>query len=364
VSWLMGDRQGSELIAIASSGQQVTRRYQSPYGGSRGTPVTLPGDKGFVGGITDATGLVHLGAREYDPVTGRFVSPDPVLNADDPQQLNGYSYGDDSPETNADPTGLCPSWLCGTATSIWHGVTSTVSDIGHGLADLRHEVAHDFDEFRHEVAHGFDVARHWVASIGHDIAHGFDVARHAISSAFAHARHWVSDKFAHARHWVSDKFAHARHYDAEHGPNALRRAWHVTRFVVNIPSTLVGLGVAGATGASCGWYRELMVVCRGSSAIPNGRSGFTIGNVYVGDSSQPSAAAMQHETKHASQYFALGGGLFPFVPMYFEQMGSSWIIYQIKGPRHDGNGKTCTEATACYNFFEEWAGLHDGGYYK
>ena len=86
--------------------------------------------------------------------------------------------------------------------------------------------------------------------------------------------------------------------------------------------------------------------------------------MYVGNNSTPTAAQMQHETKHASQYFALGGGLFPFVPMYFEQMGSSWIIYQIKGPRHDGQGRTCTTANACYNFFEEWAGLHDGGYYK
>jgi RHS repeat-associated protein len=36
-------------------------------------------DKGYVGGTKDTTtGLTHLGAREYDPVTGRFLSADPI----------------------------------------------------------------------------------------------------------------------------------------------------------------------------------------------------------------------------------------------------------------------------------------------
>lgn len=34
----------------------------------------------------DNTGLTHLGAREYDPVTGRFISVDPLLDTGDPQQ--------------------------------------------------------------------------------------------------------------------------------------------------------------------------------------------------------------------------------------------------------------------------------------
>jgi RHS repeat-associated protein len=37
---------------------------------------------GFAGGLYDPdTGLVHFGARDYDPVTGRWKSKDPILFA-------------------------------------------------------------------------------------------------------------------------------------------------------------------------------------------------------------------------------------------------------------------------------------------
>ncbi|WP_370743270.1 RHS repeat-associated core domain-containing protein [Streptomyces sp. LUP47B] len=37
------------------------------------------------------TGLTHMGAREYDQNTGRFVSADPVFDIADPLQMNGYA---------------------------------------------------------------------------------------------------------------------------------------------------------------------------------------------------------------------------------------------------------------------------------
>jgi RHS repeat-associated protein len=66
-------------------------------------------DKGFVGGTLDNTGLTHIGAREYDPAIGRFVSVDPVMDTADPQQWNGYAYANNSPITYSDPTGLLPT---------------------------------------------------------------------------------------------------------------------------------------------------------------------------------------------------------------------------------------------------------------
>jgi hypothetical protein len=50
--------------------------------------------------------LVHLGARDYDPGIGRFISADPVMVLTDPQQLHGYAYADNNPVTFFDPTGL------------------------------------------------------------------------------------------------------------------------------------------------------------------------------------------------------------------------------------------------------------------
>ncbi|MEU4821255.1 RHS repeat-associated core domain-containing protein [Actinomadura sp. NPDC023710] len=53
--------------------------------------------QGLFGGTNDTTGLTHLGARVYEPATGRFISVDPLLDPADPQQLNGYSYANNNP---------------------------------------------------------------------------------------------------------------------------------------------------------------------------------------------------------------------------------------------------------------------------
>ena len=86
-------------------------RRMDPYGNPRGPqPQTWPGQQGFVGGVHDPTGLIHVGARSYDPSTGRFLSVDPILATGDNQQINGYVYAYNNPVTFTDPTGLIP--LC------------------------------------------------------------------------------------------------------------------------------------------------------------------------------------------------------------------------------------------------------------
>ncbi|MFB7181436.1 RHS repeat domain-containing protein [Streptomyces sp. NPDC056257] len=92
----------------ADAAQTVTRRKTGLFGENRGAqPTGWKGDKGFVGGTKDTdTGLTHLGAREYDPSTGRFISVDPVMDVTDSQQLHGYTYSNNNPMTNSDPSGL------------------------------------------------------------------------------------------------------------------------------------------------------------------------------------------------------------------------------------------------------------------
>ncbi|WP_253911640.1 RHS repeat-associated core domain-containing protein [Streptomyces sp. CNQ-509] len=70
-----------------------------------GTAPDFPGTKGFVGGTLDATGLTHIGAREYDPTLGAFISPDPLLDPANPLQANAYTYANNTPVTASDPTG-------------------------------------------------------------------------------------------------------------------------------------------------------------------------------------------------------------------------------------------------------------------
>jgi RHS repeat-associated protein len=107
LTWLAPDPHGTDTRAITPATGAISVRRTDPFGNPRGTqPVSWPGDHGFIGGTLDPTGLTHLGAREYDPSTGRFTTVDPVLDPGDPQQLNGYAYANNNPTTGSDPTGL------------------------------------------------------------------------------------------------------------------------------------------------------------------------------------------------------------------------------------------------------------------
>ncbi|WP_459903679.1 RHS repeat domain-containing protein [Catenuloplanes indicus] len=122
LTWLYNDHQGTQGVSVTAGPQTVSIRRQSPYSGTRGAAVTWPNGKGFVGGDLDPTGLTHIGAREYDPALGRFISVDPIMDLEDPQQWHGYAYANNSPVTSSDPTGLrtdyfdpppCSASLCG-----------------------------------------------------------------------------------------------------------------------------------------------------------------------------------------------------------------------------------------------------------
>ncbi|MGW8995124.1 RHS repeat-associated core domain-containing protein [Streptomyces zhihengii] len=119
VSFLASDHHDTGQLAIHAVTGAVTVRRSDPYGNPRGTQPedgAWPGTKGFVGGtIDDSSGLVNVGAREYDPVLGKFISPDPVIDFLNPQQMNAYAYANNSPVTLSDPSGLlfCMGLMCG-----------------------------------------------------------------------------------------------------------------------------------------------------------------------------------------------------------------------------------------------------------
>ncbi|MET9874886.1 RHS repeat-associated core domain-containing protein [Actinacidiphila glaucinigra] len=108
VTFLVGDHHGTSSLAFEAGTSTFTKRYTTPFGAPRGTaPPAWPDDKSFLGAPADTTtGLTHIGAREYDPVTGRFLSVDPVLDTGQQQSLNGYAYANNNPATFADPTGM------------------------------------------------------------------------------------------------------------------------------------------------------------------------------------------------------------------------------------------------------------------
>lgn len=136
LSVLIADHLGTANTSVELSGTQpVTRRSFKPYGEVRGAkPTAWPNKRSYLGvGIDDAaTGLTHIGAREYDHSSGRFISADPIIDIADPLQMNGYAYSSNSPISNSDPTGLCADLDCPTRSSPNHENTTPTHPASSG----------------------------------------------------------------------------------------------------------------------------------------------------------------------------------------------------------------------------------------
>ena len=101
------DARGSvRQVVRASDGAVVQALDYDPWG--RILRDTNPGFQpfAFAGGLRDPdTGLLRMGLRDYDPHTGRFLTPDPIgmLGGEDL-----YAYADDDPVNFIDPAGTHP----------------------------------------------------------------------------------------------------------------------------------------------------------------------------------------------------------------------------------------------------------------
>ncbi len=103
---IVSDHLGSpRLVVNVSDGSIIQRIDYDPWGNV--TTDTNPGFQpfGFAGGIYDQhTKLVKYGYRDYDPITGRWLSKDPIrFKSGD---TNNYSYVLNDPVNNIDASGL------------------------------------------------------------------------------------------------------------------------------------------------------------------------------------------------------------------------------------------------------------------
>jgi RHS repeat-associated protein len=99
------DHLGTGLLTVTDAGSTGTARRVGPYGLARDGTALAPGI-GYTGEWSDATGLLNLRARAYDPLLARFVGRDTFGGvASAPQTANRYSYALNNPYRYTDPSG-------------------------------------------------------------------------------------------------------------------------------------------------------------------------------------------------------------------------------------------------------------------
>ena len=111
-------------------------------------------------------------------------------------------------------------------------------------------------------------------------------------------------------------------------------------------STLLGLGLAKASGAALTSGRDGLVLALGARGrFPDARA-FTVGNVVILRTPSPSVELLRHESRHATQWACC---VVLFLPLYW--LAALWS-YARTGDHYSRNT------------FERRAGLTDGGYHE
>lgn len=112
---ILSDSLGSvRMVVNASTGAIAQQISYDEWGNVTSVPIDIANPTyytwvgfqpfGYAGGLFDrATGLVHFGARDYDPDTGRWTRKDPI--GFDGRDTNLYRYVDDDPINNVDTSG-------------------------------------------------------------------------------------------------------------------------------------------------------------------------------------------------------------------------------------------------------------------
>jgi RHS repeat-associated protein len=110
--FVVTDLAGTPEAITDGAGNVIGTLTRGAFGVHETLTGTMPIPIGYAGGVEDpVTGIVHLGLRDYDPATARWLEPDPTLYTSGAANL--YSYAWDDPVDYSDTTGEGPSNLEG-----------------------------------------------------------------------------------------------------------------------------------------------------------------------------------------------------------------------------------------------------------
>jgi RHS repeat-associated protein len=110
LNWLSKDHLGGTYFLTNLQGHEVasSRAYYRPYGGfidgAHPPQSAGAGERLFTSKELDASGVYDVGARLYDPRTGRFTQADDAPTASDAQS-NRFAYARNNPLLYVDPDG-------------------------------------------------------------------------------------------------------------------------------------------------------------------------------------------------------------------------------------------------------------------
>lgn len=138
------DHLGSITAITDGAGTVIERQNYDAWGKQRTSDwrsingaITSVVRRGYTGHEQlDEVGLIHMNGRVYDPTIGRFLSPDPFVQAPEfSQSLNRYTYVLNNPLSLTDPSGFFFKGLVNFVKDNWRGLAAaaiTVFTAGWG----------------------------------------------------------------------------------------------------------------------------------------------------------------------------------------------------------------------------------------
>ena len=132
--YVHSDALGSPVAVSEASGGLLGRLEYEPYGAFWSGVPGLAAQVGYTGHEQQPSGgLVYAQARYYEPIAGRFLSPDPVgVDLRSGQNYDRYGYAHDNPYRFTDPDGRNPLLKLG----VDFGIELGIQYLSTGEVDL------------------------------------------------------------------------------------------------------------------------------------------------------------------------------------------------------------------------------------